>query len=271
MPGQPVVTADGHSSFPGVAETWFTMLDHGLMSTGMGASDSHHLLGDEPGYARTMLFVGSGKDTPGGFTQQDVVDAIHGHHAIATNAPFLQMTIGSAIIGDTIAVPGGQVDVNIHVQSASWAPVDHLTLYSNGGAKVADMLIPASQGTDFSTTVHLSLAVDSWVVAEVTGPGNLFPVESPTEFPPLDATVIIKALSVGIDLSTLPLTSKLVPSHVHTTTPFAMTNPIWIAIDNSPWTAPKPPLPKPVPIAGQRVAPPTDVRKQFDALPEVTP
>jgi hypothetical protein len=265
VPGQVVTGPDGRPQFPGTVETWFTMLDHGLSPTGMGTSDSHHLLGDEPGYARTLLYVGAGKDEMGGFTRGDVVDAIHRHHAIVTNAPFLDMAIGDGRIGDTVSVPGGGVDVAIHVRAPSWGAVDHLVVYANS-AVVADLAIPADRGTDFATSVHLALGRDSWVVAEVTGSVNLFPVVSAIEFPPLDATVIIQALSVGLDLSSLPLTSNLKPSHVHITTPYAITNPIWVDVDGSGWTPPKPPLPR----KRAQVGSAPDVRAQFDALPEVS-
>jgi len=252
-------------SFPGVVETWFTLLDRGHRATAMGVSDSHHLLGDEPGYARTLLYVGAGKDMPGGFTRDDVIDAVRGHRAITTNAPFVELTIGDARIGDTITALGGSVDVDVHVRSPSWGAVDRLVVYANSQI-VAEQAIPASQGTDYQTTVHLQLAIDSWVVAEATGTGNLFPVVSPVELPPLDATVLIKALSHGLDLSALPLTSSLKPSSVHIVTPYAITNPIWIDVDGNGWTAPKPSLPRRV----APPAPPPDVRARFAALPEIS-
>jgi hypothetical protein len=265
VPGEVVLGPDGRPQFPGTVETWFTMLDRGLRPTGVGTSDSHRLIGDEPGYARTLLYVGAGKDVPGGFSQADVIDAIRGHRAITTNAPLVEMTIGDHRIGDTMIAQGGGVDVAIHVRAPSWATVDHLVIYANSQI-VASQRIPASQGTDYQTRVHLQLARDSWVVAEVTGPGNMFPVLTPTEFPPLDATVIIKALSVGLDLSSLPLTAKLKPSHVHIQTPYAITNPIWIDVDGNGWTSPRPPLPR----TRARSAEPPDVRSRFDALPEVS-
>ena len=265
VPGEIVVGPDGRSQFPGVVETWFTLLDHGKVATGMGTSDSHHLIGDEPGYARTMLYVGAGKDVPGGYTRDDVVEAIHRHRAITTNAPFLEMTVGDHAIGDTVVVQGGSVAVKIHVRAPQWAKVDHLVVYSNS-AIVAQQVIPATQGTDYQTTITLQLAKDAWIVAEATGTGNMFPVLTPTEFPPLDATVVIKALSIGLDLSALPLTSKLRPARVHTSTPYAITNPIWIDVDGNGFTPPKPPLPA-RPAGG---APP-DIRARFDALPEVSP
>jgi Carboxypeptidase regulatory-like domain len=265
VPGQVVIGQDGRPTNPGTVETWFTMLDRGHMSTAMGTSDSHHLLGDEPGYARTMLYVGTGKDSPGGFSRQDIVDAIKNHHTIATNAPFIEMTIAGHMIGETIKA-GPVVDVDVRVHSPSWAPIDHVTVYSNS-AVVLDQPVPAGQGTDFATSVHLNLTRDAWVVAEARGSGNMFPVLTPTEFPPLDATVIIQALSIGLDLSALPLTAALKPVRTHFSTPYAITNPIWIDIDGNGWTPPKMALPKRLPPRGRL----PDVRAQFDSLPEISP
>jgi hypothetical protein len=104
-------------------------------------------------------------------------------------------------------------------------------------------------------------------------------VLTPTEFPPLDATVIIKALAVGLDLSTLPLTSNLKPARVHIAQPYAITNPIWIDVDGNGWTPPRPPLPaSPKARSTYTGLPPDtapepapDVRARFDALPELSP
>jgi hypothetical protein len=139
-------------------------------------------------------------------------------------------------------------------------------IYANS-VIVADQRIPAGQGTDYETMVHLNLTRDTWIVAEVEGPTNMFPVSTPVELPPLDATVIIKALSAGLDLSSLPVTAKLKPDQIHTSTPFAITNPIWVDIDGNGWNAPKPALPRVAPSARPR----PDVREQFESLPELSP
>ncbi|HLL20563.1 MAG TPA: carboxypeptidase regulatory-like domain-containing protein, partial [Kofleriaceae bacterium] len=60
VPGQVVVDAQGRAKFPGTVETWMAMLDRGHKATGMGVSDTHGLLGEEPGYARTLVYVGAG-------------------------------------------------------------------------------------------------------------------------------------------------------------------------------------------------------------------
>ena len=269
VPGQVVIGPDGRPKFAGVVETWFTMLDRGHEATGMGTSDTHHLLGDEPGYARTLLYVGEGKDTPGGFSRDNVIDAIHAHRAITTNAPFLEMTTDTGMIGDTVKATGGGVDVRIRVRAPSWAKVDRLRVYTSGGVLVGpEIAIPAAQGTDFETVVRVPAMRDTWVVAEATGTDNMFPVSSPVEFPPLDATVIITAVSAGLDLSALPIASNLKPITQHVATPYAITNPIWIDADgNGTWTPPEAPL-------ARKPGPPRprpDVRTQFAELPEVSP
>jgi hypothetical protein len=265
VPGEIVVGKDGRPMYPGVVETWMAMLDRGKKYTGIGASDTHHLIGDEPGDARTLLFVGEGKDTPGGFSREDVVRATRDHKAITTNAPFIDMKIKGQAIGSTIVESAASVAVEIRVRAPSWAKVDRLKVYMNS-AVVHDIAI--TTGTDFTTTVNVMPTADSWVVAEVTGTQNMFPAISPVEFPPLDATIILGALTAGgngLDLGGLPATAKLQPKRTHTATPYAITNPIWIDRDGSGWTSPKPALPK---LAAPPVSRP-DVRAQFDALPEV--
>lgn len=262
VPGEIVLGKDGRAAFPGVVDTWFSMLDRGHKATGMGVSDSHHTLGDEPGYARTMLFVGAGRDTPGGFTRDDVIRAVKDHRAITTNAPFVEL-IGpnGAMIGDT--VKGATVDIEVRVRAPKWARPNKLIVYSNSGTILAEQTIPEAQRTNYSTRVTVRPSVDSWVVAEVIGDDNMFPVLTATEFPPLDATVIITALSAGLDLSSLPLAAKLKPERVHYQRPYAITNPIWIDVDGNGWTPPKT-------FTRAKAAPVErpDVRKQFDAVQE---
>ncbi len=261
--GEIVVGLDGKPTFPGTVETWFTLLDRGHTATGIGASDTHHLTGDEPGFARTLLFVGEDKSTVGAFSRKDIVNATHEHRAITTNAPFIDMRIGGERIGSTVTNNGASVPVEITIRAPSWGKPDKLLVYMNSALV---QTIPIPDGTDFTTTVNIAPTTDSWVVAEVTGTQNMFPVVVPVEFPPLDATVVISALSAGLDLGTLPIASTLKPQRLHTVTPYAITNPIWIDREGNGWNPPKPLLPA-------RTAPsPTrpDVRQQFDALPEVS-
>jgi hypothetical protein len=259
IPGHVVLDPSGRPKFPGVVETWFTMLDRGHRATGMGVSDSHAVFAEEPGYARTMLFVGEGRDKPGAFTRDDVIGAIRRHRAITTNGPLLEMFAGGGMIGDTVT--GRNIDVRVRVRAPSWAKVNRLVVYANSVA-IAERAIPAAQGTDYETTVSITAVKDAWVVAEVYGRDNMFPVVTATELPPIDVGVVISALSVGLDLSGLPIASTLKPATTHFQQPYAITNPIWIDAEGDGWTPPRPPLPKGT--LGGRTRP--DVREQFEKL-----
>jgi hypothetical protein len=236
------------------------MLDHGLRPTGMGTSDSHGVLQEEPGYARTMLFVGKGKDSPGQVSQTDVVAAIRNHRTIATTAPMLEMTVADAQIGDTVKVDS-RVVVKVKVSAPSWAPVETIRLYSNS-VVVGQQTIPSSQGTSYQAEFTISISKDSWIVAEATGSKNLFPVVTPLEQPGLDAEVLIKALSTGLDLGELPVASKLKPPVTHIVVPYAITNPIWLDLDGGGWQSPKPALPNAP--AGRKTTAAPDVRATFE-------
>jgi hypothetical protein len=175
--GELLRDAQGKLEYPGTVDTWFTLLDRNLRPTGVGTSDSHGtLLDGEPGYARTMLFVGDAQDAQGQFDRADVVAALKAHRAIATNAPLVELTTASGtggMIGDeVVATP--QVDVRVRVHAPAWAPVDRIVLWSNGGVALVDEAIPEGQRTDFDKTYALDLPVDAWVIAEVTGSENMF-------------------------------------------------------------------------------------------------
>lgn len=258
--GQVVRAADGRAQFPGVVETWFALLDRGHAATGVGTSDSHGIIAEEPGYARTYIHVGAGHDGPGGFRSSDVVTAIRKHRAITTTGPMLEMFVGDAMIGDTVTT-GPRATVRVAVRAPSWAPANRLVLYANS-EKIAERVIPAAQATDFHAEFPVELARDTWVVAEVTGAASMFPVVAPVELPPLDASVLLKALSAGLDLSALPLAAKLRPADLHAVHPYAITNPIWLDRDGDGWTPPKGAL-------ARRASPGTapDVRHQFSAWP----
>jgi hypothetical protein len=222
-----------------------------------------------------MVYVGAAKDQPGAFSSRDIVEAVRAHHTIATNGPLVEMYVegaaGRAMIGDDVNVSGGAVKVAVVVRAPSWAPAQTITLWANS-AIVETRTIPAGQAANFETEFTLALTRDTWVVAEVTGSKNMFPLVVPVEVPGLDANVLITALSSGLDLSSLPLTSSLRPPDLHPVLPFAITNPIWINVDGGAWTPPKSPVPnrKPGQVPpGAAAATPPDVTKQFAAAPGV--
>ncbi len=271
VPGEIVRGPDGRPTFPGTVETWFTLLDRGQRTAAMGSSDSHGA-DHEAGYARTMIYVGPDRDRVGGFTRQDLVDAIRTRRTISTNGPLVELFVDDAMIGDEVRV-SGTVSVRVRVRAPAWAAPTRLTLWSNGGVAVGQRALPPTSGAplDVTETFDLSLADDAWLVAEVSGDRSMFPIVTPREFEGLDATVVIKALGAGFDLSGLAPTGALQPSKTLRVTPLAFTSPIWVDVDGGGWTPPRPPLPdraaRQAPTQEPGVVP--DVRDAFSRLPGV--
>ena len=261
-PGTVLRDVYGQIAFPGVIEDWHTLLNRGYRHTGVGASDSHKGVTQEPGFPRTYFYVGAGDDVAGGYDEKDVVQAIRAHRAIATNGPFVELTVNGAAVGSDVVDGDGEADVRIRVRSADWIPFDRVRLYANG-ATVLDETVPVGQRHDWTRQYSLAVTTaDTWVMVEVTGNDNLFPVLAPQEFEKLSATKVIDALGSALDLSGLDPYGALRPPRTYQATPIAITNPIWIDRDGdgfdpvgTPATANKPP----------RREPP-DLRDVFEAL-----
>jgi hypothetical protein len=268
VPGEVLVDTDGNAVFPGQVEDWFVLLDRGMRATAMGNSDSHGILFEEAGFARSFIWVGEGKDEQGAFTSRDVVAGIRAHRAIATNGPFIDLTVDDVPIGGD--VQGSAPIAKVRVRAPDWAPVDRLRIYMSGRV-VADQAIPAASATDYEVAFTLDPERDDWVVAEATGSKSMFPVISMREFESLDADVILRALGAGIDLSGLSIIGGLQPDKTFEVTPHAITNPVWIDFDGDgrwdPRLAP-PPAPRRR-SSVDRAAP--DVREVFGRLKDDVP
>ncbi|HVO30334.1 MAG TPA: CehA/McbA family metallohydrolase, partial [bacterium] len=266
-PGTILLDSYGQVAFPGQVEDWFTLLNVGYRHTGVGNSDSHGGVPQEPGYFRSQVWLGPGKDTPGEFDDRDVVKGLKSHRVTMTNCPMVEMTVDGAPIGSDVTQTGASAQVVVHARSANWCPFDHLTVYANG-SPVLDEAIPPAQAHDYTRNFALTLSTsDVWTVAEVTGKANLFPVVVPQELKALSATEVIGALGKAMDLSALDPWGNLRPARVYQANPYALTNPVWIDHNgNGAFDAPLAALKQKKPA---KPPPPPDLREIFRRLPEV--
>jgi hypothetical protein len=231
-PGEVVRNADGSIAFPGAMEDWFVLLNRGHRFAGVGASDSHSALGHEPGFPRTMVFVGEGKDGNGQYTTAEVVEALRAGRAVISMGAFVEISVNGEPIGSDVSDSDGSVEITIRAQAPDWAPLEKVTVWSNGVA-VLELDIPASQAHDFTATEIVSADTDAWFLAEATGSRNLFPVVPPKEYASLSPSTIITALGSGFDLSGLDPFGNLRPSQTFAVFPLAVTNPIWVDADGN--------------------------------------
>ncbi len=162
-----------------VMDDWFAMLNKGGIFVAMGNSDTHAVLGDEPGYARTMVYVGH--DDPAAFTAEQLVEALtKARRAVITNGPMIEASLGGVPVGGFIKPqPGQQASLKVRVQAAPWISVDRVEVIVGGEVVhtwggLADKVSPVR----VDETLQLPIDKPGWVVIRAIGDLPMAPVVS---------------------------------------------------------------------------------------------
>jgi hypothetical protein len=176
--------------FDQVLADWFRLLSSGHIVTGMGGSDSHAIYGQECGYPR--VFLGVGTDDPAAVTDATILDVVkHRRDVLVTNGPYFTLRAkGASAIGRHFA---GSVDVELVVQAAPWVDVTKLQLYQDGRLVDTAPIARTSDVVRERRTLHLTKP--GYYVVVVRGDASLAPV---------------------------------VPADLVPVTPIAVANPIWV-------------------------------------------
>lgn len=236
----------GDIAFPGVTEDWMKILDTltipGKRVIGTANSDSHEPEKEEPGSPRT--YVGVPNDDPPQVLPEDITRAFRETgDVLMSNGPFIRLTTtgGNTVngFGGIVDASGGTVVVGVHLETAGWVDMDVLRVYQDG-AMVHEESIPGAGRRDFS--VELPVENDGWFVVEVVGNDSLFPVVYPNEIPPLQFTDVIGALGASFGLGG---NDALKPDLLFPTTPYALSNPVWLDANGDGTISPKAALPDP--------------------------
>ena len=174
-----------------VLDDWFAMLNRGGLFVAMGNSDTHAVIDEEPGYARTLIQIG--EDAPGKITTDAVVAAIRGRRAVVTTGPFVTATLAGVPIGGFVAPQaGGRADLKVKVQAPPWIGVARVELIERGEVvHTWDEVKGRDEVVRLEATHAVSIAKPTWFIVRVIGEGDMEPVVSGT-------------------------------------TPYAFTNPIWV-------------------------------------------
>ncbi len=125
---------------------WFNHLNQGLRTTFIADTDSHTFTNLNTAGART--WTASPTDAPSAIDGADVADAVVAGRAVGGQGVYVQTrllaTDGSgdvadlALGGDTaMSDAGGDVELEIRVQSPSWARWDRIEVYANAATAVA--------------------------------------------------------------------------------------------------------------------------------------
>jgi hypothetical protein len=129
-----VMNGSGVGAFLRVKDDWCSLLDQGIHKTGTGVSDSHRLILENAGFARS--FIASSTDDPSLIDEDELTDNVKAMQVIGTTGPFVRFAIaddgGSDVgLGGTAVATGGNVVVKIRVEAAPWIPVEEVRIYRN--------------------------------------------------------------------------------------------------------------------------------------------
>lgn len=221
----------------GQVDDWFTLLNMGQRVTALGNSDTHGKFTIEAGCPRN--YVVADTDDPASLDEQAIADAVREGRVVASYGPFVRFWMNDPEngVGADVVDTDGTVDLHIEVQAPTWVQVDRVEVYQNG------TLIHEYEDLDGDVVklledLPVQVDKDSWFVVIAMGDGDLAPVFTPVEMPPIQLQDVVTEA-----LADVPGISSFIPAGVPiprsgVVVPFALTNPIRVDVDGDGWEAP---------------------------------
>ena len=181
--------------------------------------------------------------------QEDLPILILWPERIHTTAPEIVLTAFDAVSGAELPVgslvrpdAAGIVRVHLVVKAAPWVDVSRAALLLPFGERV---VIPVGKAAadgvtrvDVTQRVRVPDGRDSWIAAEASGDRSLYPVVVPFEVPPLLLNDAVNSVGAAVGLKDDYGTLR--PHQIAQTTPFAVTNPIFVDGDgDGSWGLPR--------------------------------
>ncbi|MBN2013315.1 PHP domain-containing protein [candidate division KSB1 bacterium] len=183
-----------------VWDEWLNYLNSGFRFTGVGNTDTHHLLSMPVGTPRN--YIASPTDDPAQLDPYLMAGNIIKHKVTVARYVFVNLSVNEKWpVGSDVIDTDGAVDIRIEMAAPSCAKVDEVTLYGNG-REIWTEEIPAYEGTlDYSKKITIEPALDTWYVVKAEGSQSLWPI-----VPDQNGLAV---------------------------TPVGFTNPVWIDIDGN--------------------------------------
>ncbi len=223
--------------YEGQVDDWFTLLNLGYRIPALGNSDTHSKTEIEAGCPRN--FVAADTDNPATLDDQAIADAVKAGHSFMSYGPFVRFWINdpSYTLGDELIDTDGTVSLHIEVEAPSWMKVDRVEVYQNGALLLVEEDLQDGV-VRLVTDKDVTVSKDSWFVVSVMGDGDLAPLFSPVEIPPIQLQdVVVEALSTVPSVSSF--LSPVIPiPRSGQVFPYALTNPIYVDVDGAGWVAP---------------------------------
>jgi hypothetical protein len=129
-----LMNGSGVGAFLRVRDDWCSLLDQGIHKTATGVSDSHRLILENAGYARS--FVASSTDDPAAIDEDELTDSVRDMQLTGTTGPFVRFSVeddglADVGLGGTAVATGEKVTLKIRVEAAPWIPVEEVRIYRN--------------------------------------------------------------------------------------------------------------------------------------------
>ncbi len=138
-----VMNGSGAGRFFEVRDDWCSLLDQGIEKTATAVSDSHRLILENAGFARS--FVASSTDDPAEIDEDELTQSVLNMQLVGTSGPFIRFSIKSdeddndrrrgrrdeVGLGGTAVVTRKKVELKIRVEAAPWIPVEEVRIYRN--------------------------------------------------------------------------------------------------------------------------------------------
>jgi anti-anti-sigma regulatory factor len=190
-----VMNGSGVGAFLRVREDWCSLLDQGIHVTGTGVSDSHRLILENAGYARS--FVASSTDAPALLDEDELTENVRAGQLTGTTGPFVRFSIeDDALVdvglGGTAVATGERVTLKIRVEAAPWIPVEEVRIYRNcelvetravQSSKVLDKVLRFNRaiplaGVDADSYFHVEAGIRLNEFGDPVSPGLLKTVQT---------------------------------------------------------------------------------------------
>ncbi|MBX3205064.1 MAG: CehA/McbA family metallohydrolase [Labilithrix sp.] len=171
-----------------VLEDYFALLRTGHPVTPIADTDTHGIVGEEPGYPRTFVRVAGGGAPLAAWDAARTEALVKGvretRDVVLSNGPFLAVSANGAGIGGVSSPRRGVVDVKVTVTTAPWVVVDRaeVRLVRGGVPAPAPAILTPKKSAAGALVAEASFAVrakeDDALVVIVSGTRPMRPVLS---------------------------------------------------------------------------------------------
>ncbi len=216
-----VMNGSGVGAFQRVRDDWCSLLKQDIRKVGTAVSDSHRLILENAGWARS--FVASSSDAPASLSPSELTTHVKAMKLVGTTGPFVRFSVvddadAEVGLGETAVATRQKVEAKIRVEAAPWIPVEEVRIYRN-------CELVATRAIQPSKVLGKVLRFNQSILLSGIGADSFLHVEAGIQ---LDGA--------GDPLS--PLLLETVQTVVPGVEPFAFTNPIFVDRDGSGYTAP---------------------------------